>query len=259
MNGFKEKLEITQENIEEMCLLAEDVVDQLYMNFQDYDTEGDDILTKYDPAGSGLDEETRSLIRRELASMDELPESRLLYDLFRRGDDIGKVRYYTLEDIRPWIQPILPKALKLFRKGTNDCGEAPYRAADCVPDDYLIAAFAREVRNMMMIFAGQRMQSARAPRYLLLLEWPEIHDMDEWKGIYFDGEDLKRAYDALASELEEEKERGPADMALRAAIWEFRPVQEWEDSPGGGQRRLCAGQKIWPVKPEELSCFKKKN
>ncbi len=28
--------------------------------------------------------------------------------------------------------------------------------AASVPDEYLIAAFSREVRNMMMIFAGQR-------------------------------------------------------------------------------------------------------
>ena len=62
--------------------------------------------------------------------------------MFRRGDDIGKVRYYTLEDVRPWIAPILPKALHLFRKGTNICGETNYVAADSVPDDYLTAAFA---------------------------------------------------------------------------------------------------------------------
>lgn len=179
MNGFREKIEITQENIEEICRLAEDVMDQLHMNFWAYDAEGNDISAKYDRMDGGFDEETRSLIFNGKMSMEKLPESELLYNIFRRGDYIGNVRCYTLEDIRPWIEPIIPKALHLFRKGTNNCGEVPYRAADCVPDDYLIAAFAREVRNMMMIHAGQRMQSDKTARYLLLLEWPETHDLDE--------------------------------------------------------------------------------
>ena len=61
------------------------------------------------------------------------------------------------KDIIPWIEPIIPKALNLFRKGTNDCGDTNFVVGKLVSDDYLIAAFTREVRNMMMIFAGQKL------------------------------------------------------------------------------------------------------
>lgn len=44
MNGIYEKIEITEANIEEMSQLAEDVMHQLYMNYQDYDADGRDIL-----------------------------------------------------------------------------------------------------------------------------------------------------------------------------------------------------------------------
>lgn len=98
------------------------------------------------------------MIRREQEPLIGHPDGELLYHLFRRGDEIGEVRYYTSEDIRPWIEPLLPKVLHLFRKGTNDNGDCEYVAAPSVPDEYLIAAFAREVRNMMMIFASQRME-----------------------------------------------------------------------------------------------------
>lgn len=158
MNGTREKIEITEVDIEEMCFLAEDVMNQLYMNFSDYDEEGNDIFMKYYCEGGNDEKDIASLIIRERVHMYKTCESRLLYDLFRRGDDIGNVRYYTLKDIRPWIEPIIPKALHLFRKGSGDSGETNYIAAKMVSDDYLIAIFAREVRNMMMIFAGQKMR-----------------------------------------------------------------------------------------------------
>ena len=158
MNGILEKVEITEKNFEELCLLAEDVVHQLYMDFSAYDAEGNDIFMKYWKDSDF--HAVRPLVRQERAAMEALPESRLLYDLFRRGDEIGAVRYYTVKEIRPWVEPILPKALHIFRKGTRAGGETPYRAADSVSDDCLTAAFAREVRNMMMIFAAQRLQAA---------------------------------------------------------------------------------------------------
>lgn len=256
MNGFREKTGITEVNFEEMCLLAEDVMNQLYMNFSDYDAEGNDIFTKHYRKDGDFEKDSPLLHKERMAIM-ELPESHLLYDLFRRGDDLTDVRYYTLEEIRPWIEPIIPKALHLFRKGTNDCGETLYMAADSVPDDYLIAAFAREVRNMMMIFAGQKLFSADAARYLLLLERPETHGMGEWRGIYFDDENLKKAYDELAAGLEEEKKADPGRQLWNAAIWEFCPRRKWEDASDDGQGAQRAGQKIRAVRPEELRCFRK--
>lgn len=157
MNGIYEKVEITEANIEEMSRLAEDVMHQLYMNYQDYDADGRDIFGKYYSTERDSEKNIHPLIRAEREALLNDPNADLLYSLFRRGDDIGHVRYYTKEDIIPWIEAIIPKALNLFRKGTNDCGDTNFVAAKSVPDDYLIAAFAREVRNMMMIFAGQKM------------------------------------------------------------------------------------------------------
>lgn len=157
MNDIYRKIEITEANIEEMCRLAEDVMDQLYMNYIGYDEDGNDIFQKYFRADADFEKEIMPLIRKEKEALIDHPDADLLYHLFRRGDDIGKVRYYTSEDIRPWIERLLPKALHLFRKGTNMNGECNFVAASSVPDEYLIAAFSREVRNMMMIFAGQRM------------------------------------------------------------------------------------------------------
>lgn len=156
MNDIYRKIEITEANIEEMCRLAEDVMHQLYMNYTDYDEEGNDIFQKYFRKDADFEKEIYPMIRREREPLIKHPDSKLLYHLFWRGDEIGEVRYYTLEDIRPWIEPLLPKALHLFRKGTNSNGDCDYVAASSVPDEYLIAVFSREVRNMMMIFAGQR-------------------------------------------------------------------------------------------------------
>ena len=157
MNGIYEKVEITETNIEEMSQLAEDVMHQLYSNYQDYDADGRDIFTKYYNTEEEYEKDIHPLIQTEMRTLLNDPNAHLLYYLFRRGDDIGHVRHYTKEDIIPWVEPIIPKALNLFRKGTNECGDTNFVAAKSVTDDYLIAVFAREVRNMMMIFAGQRM------------------------------------------------------------------------------------------------------
>ena len=158
MNGILEKVEITEKNFdfEKLLQLAEDVVGQLHMEFSAYDAEGNDIFMKYWRDDCDFNA-VRPLILQERAAMEALPESRLLYDLFRRGDDFAAVKCYTVKEILPWIEPILPKALHMFRKGTRASGDTPYRAADSVPDDILTAAFAREVRNMMMIFAVQKL------------------------------------------------------------------------------------------------------
>ena len=141
--------------------------------------------------------------------------------MFRRGDDIGDVRYYNLEDIKPWIEPLIPKVLGIFRKGIGVLDDNNYVVADSVSDEYLIALFTREVRNMMMIFAGQRMQAQNTSRYLLLLESEHGHDMDEWMGIYFDNKDLKEAYEELTNKLKKYKKIDKSYGSLHVAIWKF--------------------------------------
>lgn len=43
MKSMFRKIEITEANIEEMCRLAEDVMQQLYMRYESYDEDGNDI------------------------------------------------------------------------------------------------------------------------------------------------------------------------------------------------------------------------
>lgn len=262
MNGIGEKVKITEANIEEMSRLAEDVMHQLYMNYYAYDAEGQDIFEKYYREEADFKKDISPLIRAEMAVLREDPNCGLLRKLFRRGDNIGDVRYYTLEDIRPWIEPLIPKALHLFRKGTNDCGDTNFMAEESVPDEYLIAAFSREVRNMMMIFAGQKLQREDTPLYLLLVEHPACHDGDEWKGLYFDDENLRKAFESVSSELEENKKNGE-DLSLQVGIWEFEPAREIdreadEDKFEGicGYHNRRVKQDIRRVKPEELRCFR---
>lgn len=177
MNGIHEKIEITEVNIEEMSRLAEDVMHQLYTNYQDYDADGRDIFTKYYSTERDYEKDIHPLIWAETEMLLNDPNAHLLYHLFRRADDIGHVRYYTKEDITPWIEPIIPKALNLFRKGTNECGDTNFVVAESVPDDYLIAVFTREVRNMMMIFAGQKLQRKDRKR-MTLYDFLEVFNLN---------------------------------------------------------------------------------
>lgn len=253
MNGTREKTVITEQNIEEMCILAEDVMQQLYMRFCDYDAEGNDIFEKYYTPGADFERDIWPLVQKERMPLFAAPESELLYNLFWRGDDIRDVQYYTLEKIRPWVEPLIPKALQLFRKGTSDSGECIYVAAASVPDEFLIAAFAREVRNMMMIIAAQRLDREH-PHYLLLLEGDSCHDMDEWEGIYADDKRLKQAYDTLTTRLEKRRETDPSCRGLHVAIWEFWPRAEYYAELTGDYDATL--QKISRVDPQNLLCFK---
>lgn len=264
---YMEKVEITEANVEEMCRLAEDVVQELYMNFQSYDAEGRDILSKYESMEGDFQKEILPLVTEEKKKiMDEDPSMDLLYNLFRRGDNIGAVEDYTLVDIRPWIEPILPKALKMFRLGTKRWrGEANYVAAKSVPDDYLAAIFAREVRNMMMIFAGQTLHEECSRHYLLLLEADGSRDGDEWVGVYYDNGHFREVYESVSAELQEKREYY---KGLHLAIYEFIPDIErpvWDDLDGDGGKKKAVDygtleprQKIRPIEPGELRCFKKR-
>ena len=71
---MQEKIIITEQNIEEMCRLAEDVMQVLYMNYFYYDEEGNERAWPEDA-------------EKKAAIYDD-PLSRLLYNLFRRGDKL---------------------------------------------------------------------------------------------------------------------------------------------------------------------------
>lgn len=117
------------------------------------------------------------------------------------------------------------------------------------------AAFSREVRNMMMIFAGQKLNRDH-PRYLLLLEADSCHDRDEWMGIYFDDESLQQAYDALTARLEKCRETDKSCRGLHVAIWEFRPRRDYEAQPSEEDDSTPL-QKISRIDPKKLRCFRK--
>lgn len=252
------KTKLIELNVEEMCVFAEAVLDALHMNYIDYDDEGNQIFDKYYDSSKNYDE-IRPFIRKEQEKLFDCSERFLLFDLFRRGDDIGDVRYYTLEDIKPWIEPLIPRVLGIFRKGIGILDENNYVVADSVSDEYLIALFAREVRNRMMIFAGERMHAKNATRYLLLLESSSCHDMDEWIGIYIDPKNLKNAYERLVIRLEKLKEEDDYYKFMKVAIWKFRPRDEYEieEFENKNITDVQILQEISYVNPEELRCFKK--
>lgn len=247
------KIELTELNIGEMCIFAEAVLDALHMNYIDYDDKGNQIFDKYYDSSKNYDE-IRPLIRKEQEKLFDCSDRFLLFDLFRRGDDIEDVRYYTLEDIKPWIEPLIPRALGIFRKGIGILDDNNYVVADSVSDEYLIALFAREVRNRMMIFAGERMHAENATRYLLLLESSTCHDMDERIGIYFDDRNLRKAYEELSVKLEKMKAEDNHYKSMKVAIWKFRPRDEYEiaEIEKNNAIALRTLQEISYVDPEEL-------
>lgn len=253
METINQKIEITELNIEEMSVLAESVLNALHINYTDYDEEGNEIFAKYYDIYKDYDE-ISPLVREEKIKLYNCPDCSLLGNLFRRGDRIGDVRYYTLEDVKPWIEPLIPRVLGIFRKGVGTIGDCNYVAATSVPDEYLITLFAREVRNRMMIFAGQRRQAEVASKYLLLLEADSGHDRDEWIGIYFDNKDLKKAYDELTNKLERYKEKDKSYCSMKVAIWEFRP--ELEDEEDRIEKEYIVPMQIVSlVDPKTLNCF----
>lgn len=239
---MQEKIAITEQNIEEMCRLAEDVMQVLYMDYFFYDEEGNDRLL------SEFEKEKREAIYND-------PCAHLLYHLFRRGDKIEDVRYYSQKEIIPWVEPILHKALMLFRKGTGEYGETNYIVADRVSDNYLVAAFTREVRNMMMIFAGQILTTESNSRYLVIIGHSERPDDDEAYGIYFDNQQLKRAYEEAMLKLERQKMNDEYGIYenYQVSIWEFDPNRENAQGDSGMKEK----QYVRKVKIEDLHCFKK--
>lgn len=263
MNMIDEKVEITEANIDEMSQLAEEVVDELYSNYQCYDADGRRIMEKYREWERRW---ARDFFKKLEAISKEEPNAVLLFNLFRRGDDFLHVRRYTKEDIIPWIEPIIPKALQLFRNGEVSID---FVVAKSVPDDYLIAAFARAVRTEMMFYAGQKFVMDSGERYLLLLEDPNSHDGDEWRGIYLDDVNLRRAFERVSAELEELKKNDKHYRSFRVGIWRFLSISDldyelFQELYDDKMERfndddfVRERQEIWEISPEELTCFKEK-
>lgn len=259
---------VTERDFEKLSMLAEDVMQTLYMRYSDFDSDGNDILMKYYKGRQVVSDETWEqeicpLSREEKNQLMDSPEDMLLANLFRRGDDISDVRYYTLSDIRPWIEPLIPKALGIFRKGTGEVtGDTNYVAAKTVSDEILIAAFAREVRNMMMIFAAQKFKRDDS-HYLLAFASKSCHDNEEWLGIYHDDEILKAAYEKAENLLEEKRKMDASYRSMSVEIWEFEPLYDYEikeelEKREGVGKPSFLEQKVMPVKKEELRCFREK-
>lgn len=109
-----------------------------------------------------------------------------------------------------------------------------------------------------MNFDRQEIKKGNTPRYLLLIQAPSCHDMDEWMGIYSDDEDLKRAYDEVLAELEGISKNDRHYKPLNLAIWEFCPRERYAENSFSSQGFIGAKQHIKPIKPEELNCFKER-
>lgn len=155
MECNKEKIGI--DRIEDMILLADDIVKALQMRYADYTDEGDEnFFLCYQKCGDMEDREAfHRIVSEEKATNRE--HEYLLMDLFHDDSyDLTDVLELTAAElIEKHLSPILSKALCLFLKGTDfDTG---YVADETVSDDYLRKLFAIRVRDMMIIHACQRL------------------------------------------------------------------------------------------------------
>lgn len=107
------------------------------------------------------------------------------------------------------------------------------------------------------------------PKYLLVLECPMCHDGDEWMGIYFDDDKLKRAYDRVSSQLERLRQVDNSYRSYEVAIYEFTNYEDDENKGDslnvddeyiddeyvdyGYGIKPC--QAIRRIKTSELDCF----
>ena len=247
-----EEMKITEKDYEEMCQLAEDVEYCLRTRFNEFDAEGNKIREKYTSNCEDYERDVLPLIQQEMDAQEALPEYDLLSDLYF-SPKLGyqEVRTYTRKDIIPLIEPIIPKALCMFRKGTaqSPWSKCAYRAADSVPDEFLIAALAREVRNVMWMNSRLKWKMKHTSRYLVAIVWSSDIQLDDLKGIYYNDENLKNAYEKAVAEVEEDRKRGYGNEDRYAAILEFRDEEF---------RALYNEDTFRVVKPENLQCFFKK-
>jgi len=97
-------------------------------------------------------------------------------------------------------------------------------------------------------------------RYLLLLEMDCCHDADEWIGIYFDDEHLRKAYEQVSFELEEKKKKEWWYQGIHVGIWEFCPMtdRDIEEACAEECEIVRQRQKIQRVSPDDLQCFQEK-
>ena len=98
-----QNITITEYDIEAMCQLAEDVMQKLYMEYIFYDDDGDEF-------------DWTELSKEETEKLFADPRTKLLYELFHRGDRIEDVRYYTQEQILPGSLPFYIKLYSCFEK-----------------------------------------------------------------------------------------------------------------------------------------------
>ena len=96
------------------------------------------------------------------------------------------------------------------------------------------------------------------------MESPWCHDGDEWRGIYFDDQNLRRAFERVSSELELKK-NDEYYKSFCVGIWEFRPITDHDiKAHGEKEERFCnhdmtrERQEIRRISPEELQCFKRR-
>lgn len=172
---------ITEANVEEMMRLAEDVCRALDMNYNSYNSEGYNIFDKYyredapeDSIKQPLEEQRRNRDGKET----------LLIELYHEERTLTEVININIEELLELLQPILNKAIGIFRKGTGFDGETNYRVAESVNYKYLTKLFGMRVRDMMLIHAAQKSDVADRKYYLLLTGVEQCHDGDKWIGIF---------------------------------------------------------------------------
>lgn len=128
-------------DIENIILLADDVLKQIQYNFNFYDEEGYPIY-------------------RKCSDISDSKEQLILTNIIRSKDyTLDDAINYSAEELIVKLQPIRRKILGTFRNGaeqdtvTNDTN---FYADETVSDEYLLTIFAMRLRDRMILMAAQR-------------------------------------------------------------------------------------------------------
>lgn len=204
--------EINMDDIEEMILLADDVVKQIFFNYRFYDTNGSE----------------RELEEVILDTRNNEDKS-LLHILKRSNVCLQDALNVSADSLRcGLLKPYLKKALGIFHNGTIQdtvFNDTNFRASDSISNEYLLNLFAMRVRDFMIIYAVQRVEK---DYYLLLWGHEACHDMDQWIGIYHRVSDLKSAYKEAWREEKQEPSANLMIYRFTERKYGFIPVQPQE-------------------------------
>lgn len=181
-----EKIDIT--DFEKLCLLADDVFDQIRYNSYRYENNGDSISDLYFQIEN--EDEAREEVRRRVDAEIEKETATQTIDLI----DMILNENYTLRDaidttaaeLKERIRPLSGKIVGIFKK--PEWRNTPYYVDESVDEELLLEIFAMRLRDRMIVFGAQRKNSC----YMLILR--HKNGSIDCVGAYSSVRDVRKAY-----------------------------------------------------------------